>query len=397
MKKVDARLGPPLCRLAALTAKLGILRPISRGAAGGQVRSVLLIKLWGLGSLVNLTPALELAHHSHPTARITLVTLERNRGLGALLPFCDEVIYLNDKKGPRRLLRDVPRVLRALRRKQFDVVIDAEFLVHFTALLAFFTGARRRVGFSGPRPARSRLYTDLVPLSNQKHISLSFADLVLTVSGENETGPFSGHPQLLPLYREEDLSLPAFDREKKLVLVNPNASELSLLRRWPKERFASLCDVLIEEFSVQIAFIGTREECPYTESVRALMRHGSLDWCGKTSLPALVELMRRADLVVSNDSGPLHLAVAAGAPTISFFGPETPTLYGPRGPRHRVFYRAIACSPCLTALNNKTSYCQNNVCLQAIGDAEVLRAARELLHGSGKPLAHISLQPTQPQ
>ena len=100
-----------------------------------------------------------------------------------------------------------------------------------------------------------------------------------------------------------------------------------------------------------------------------------IDLCGVIGLEQLVLLLQRSHLFIGNDSGPLHLAAAAGIPTVSFFGPETPALYGPRGGAHTVLYKGIPCSPCLNVYNSKdNSSCRNNVCMKSIGVDEAWAA-----------------------
>jgi ADP-heptose:LPS heptosyltransferase len=83
--------------------------------------------------------------------------------------------------------------------------------------------------------------------------------------------------------------------------------------------------------------------------------------------------LEQVDLVITNDSGPLHLAVMMGTPTISFFGPESPVQYGPRGEKHTVMYKGYYCSPCLHVYNEKNSSCEDNICLKDISVDEVFK------------------------
>ena len=105
-----------------------------------------------------------------------------------------------------------------------------------------------------------------------------------------------------------------------------------------------------------------------------------VDLCGVIGLEHLVDLLRRSHLFIGNDSGPLHLAVATGIPTVSFFGPETPARYGPTGSAHTVLYKGIPCSPCLNVFNSKdNSSCRDNLCMKSISVDEAWIAVRERL------------------
>ena len=102
---------------------------------------------------------------------------------------------------------------------------------------------------------------------------------------------------------------------------------------------------------------------------------------GRTSLGELIGVFKRLALFVTNDSGPLHIAAALGVPTVSFFGPETPVLYGPKGRDSLIFYKGIYCSPCLSVFNAKTAPCKGqNICMQSICSDEVLEAIHKRFH-----------------
>jgi ADP-heptose:LPS heptosyltransferase len=172
-------------------------------------------------------------------------------------------------------------------------------------------------------------------------------------------------------------------RTDPLVCININASPLDYKRRWPLAHYAALIERILSECrGFRIVLIGSRDEAPYVaELMRALppSRH-LVNLCGVIGLEQLVQLLQRSQLFIGNDSGPLHLAAAAGIATVSFFGPETPALYGPEGGAHTVLYKGIACSPCLNVFTSKdNSSCRNNVCMKSISVDEAWIAVRERL------------------
>jgi heptosyltransferase-2 len=161
---------------------------------------------------------------------------------------------------------------------------------------------------------------------------------------------------------------------------------MALERRWPAERVVELLRELARE-PVNLVLTGAPGERDY---VAAIVRQSGLaarlvDLSGRIAIPELIALFERARVVVSNDSGPLHLAAAAGADTVALFGPETPVLYGPlrarEEQRHSVHYRALACSPCMFVHDNKELACWHAkaVCLTGIEPAEVLASVRARL------------------
>src|SRR5690606_19124292 len=141
------------------------------------------------------------------------------------------------------------------------------------------------------------------------------------------------------------------------VALNPNAGTLSLERRWPRDRFAELARRLVLEDGARVVLIGARGERGHVAEVVALageLPEGRLaDLSGRLSIGALHAVLESADAFVSNDSGPMHLGAAVGAPTLGLFGPETPVMYRPLGPRASVLYEPPACSPCINVHDNK--------------------------------------------
>ena len=133
--------------------------------------------------------------------------------------------------------------------------------------------------------------------------------------------------------------------------------------------------------------IGSQDEREFVEGLRARLKapDKAPNLAGKLKLDELIELLRQTELLITNDSGPLHLAELLRTKTVSFFGPETPALFGPLGNGQKVLFRGINCSPCITVYNAKTVRCIRKVpeCVAGISPEEALVAVREVL-GSGK-------------
>ena len=153
--------------------------------------------------------------------------------------------------------------------------------------------------------------------------------------------------------------------------MNPNSGEIALTRRWPAANYVELARRVAGEYpDLRVVFIGSRGERDYVGSIVKTIRHPAVvDLSGCLSVAQLAYILGQARLVVTNDSGPLHLACAMGARTLSFFGPETPVLYGPVGSGHEVLYTNIDCSPCINVHEDKSFRCHRRVtqCLEGIG------------------------------
>lgn len=352
------------------------------------VRRVLAIKFWGIGSLQLLTPAIASLRRRHAGAELVFLTLAQNRASAEALGVFDRVLCV-DVAGTRwpTLARRIVGLLRALRRERFDEVYDFEFFTRFSALVSLATGAPRSHGFAAPNVWRGGFHTDVAPFNRYWHVARNFRVLAGGEDGRNVTADdLAPHRYGARDVERVDALLESrgIAREDAVAVLNPNAGELSLERRWPHENFAVLADRLAREEGVAVVFVGSPAERDYTARACAPAESARvLNLAGELSTAELVALLARAAVVVTNDSGPMHLAAAIGAPTLGLFGPETPVMYGPIGLRARALYRPPPCSPCINVHHNKLSSCiwGHPQCLVAITVDEVLAHARGLMRG----------------
>ena len=392
----------PMKRLQAADKLLGwlvcaLLQPLrwSRARAPQDVEPerVLLIKFWGIGSLQLLTPAVGGLRARHPRASIVLLTLSENEAFARGLGLFDQVATLDVRagRGLRGWARTFARILAlalALRRTRFDRVYDFEFFTRFSSLIALATGARDLRGFAAPHVWRGGFHTTTVPFNRYWHVARNFRALA---GGEDASDVL---PDDLRPYRVEPsdrervrakLDAARLPSGRPYVVLNPNAGRLSLERRWPAPAFAELARALGEEDDTPVVLVGGKGEAEYVggiaRAVGPLAPGLVVDLSGALSIGELAALLEGAGAVVTNDSGPMHLAAALGAPTVGLFGPETPVMYGPIGPRARALWKPPACSPCINVHDNKVATCIHGFaqCLTGISVDEVLAETRSCL------------------
>jgi lipopolysaccharide heptosyltransferase II len=379
---LDRRAGPLLCAIL-----LGVKRLLRRRQElpPDPVRKVLLVKFWGMGSIVLATPLLERLRSRHPGARIDFVSLQENEAILGLLPGVDRVIGLDLSRGNLAFLVHAIQTLRALRRERYDLLLDLEFFTRFSAAFSFLIRARRSHGFSAKGSWRGKLHDVEVPFNAYNHVAANFETLL---SGD-PMRPGGGEPMLPRLEAPADCwercqellrAQPAWRDGRPLVVVNPNAGDMAVERRWPLERAAELLRCLCTERDLNVALVGAPGERALVESVINASGVGerASNLAGRIDVPQLVALLAHAELLVTNDSGPMHIAAAAGTPVVALFGPETPTLYAPlrsrAGQKHHVHYLGLACSPCMFVHDNKVLSCwfAQARCMTGIGPADVL-------------------------
>lgn len=359
-----------------------------------DVKTLLVTKYLGMGSIVLATPMVAAMRRRFPGARVVFLTFESNREIATILDVFDEVLTI-DARGLLSMGRDTLSTLWRLWKLGVDVVCDLEFFTRYSTMVAYLTGAPIRVGYWSRIAWRGNILTHPVYYNGMRHITRVFLAQAeaLGAKVEEETTAAS-----LPALADDEearrslletMRAAGLDPSRPFLMVNPNASELCVERRWIAERFAQVVDGLLSENDdLQAVFIGAKSERSYTESV--LARCGTTgraaNLAGELSIRSLLEALAEAKLFLTVDSGPLHLAALTDTPTVALFGPETPTLYGGLGSRLRTFYAGVYCSPCLNVYNTKTAPCNgNNICMQAIGASDVLAAARELLRGDVEP------------
>lgn len=397
---IDRRIGTALCALLLGFKKLFVKR--SPPVAPEEVRKVLLLKMWGMGSIVLASPLLAKLRTRYPNACIDFVTLRENEPILRLYPEIERVISIDLRRGIPKFLIATARTIWAIRRERYDLLFDLEFFTRFSAIFSFLSRPRRSHGFSAKGKWRGRLHDVEIPFNAYIHVASNFLTLLrgdpMVVVDEGELSGPEALPRLVAPEASarscrERLARSSVWREgRPLVVVNPNAGDMALERRWPAEQMAELLRQLCARGSLNVAVIGAPGEREYVETVvnAAGIDASIVNLAGRLDILELVALVSGAAVLVTSDSGPLHIASAAGASTVALFGPETPVLYGPlrsrSGQRHVVHYLKLACSPCMFVHDNKVLSCwfAQARCMTGIAPADVLASVDALLSGGSE-------------
>jgi ADP-heptose:LPS heptosyltransferase len=383
LQRTDRWVGGPLCAILTLFRK--ILESTGRPGPR-QVERILFVKFAEQGSTVLAYPAILRAIEMVGRENVYFVVFEDNRFILDVMEIIPDgnviTIATNNLFG---LATGALRAVLQVRKIGIDAVVDMEFLTRFSAMLTFMTGAKSRVGFHtffGDGPYRGDLMTHRLLYNPHLHTSQMFEAMVEALTRDPALLPtFDFTPsanQPLATFRpslSEVAEINALlQRENPrigsapLILLNPNASDLLPLRRWPSLRYVELAQRLLERYpDLFIGFTGAPAEAPANN--RLADEVGScrvVQLAGKTTLRQLLVLYTRSDVLVTNDSGPAHFASMTPIRVVALFGPETPALFAVRSPNATALWAGIACSPCVNAYNNRQSVCRNNLCMQAI-------------------------------
>lgn len=303
---------------------------------------VCLIKPSALGDVCNATPAFAALRDLWPHAHFSWVINRSLLGLVNGLPGLDDVIPFDRKNlrpTPSGLLTAVG-FLRDLRRRRFDLAIDLQGLLR-SGVMTLATRAPVRVGLQTAREGASRFYTHRVPMPSETTHAVDRLLRVASAFGASTHSPrFLVATSLADhLWAESTLAAVPGPR----LALNLGAHWIT--KRWPPEKFAQVARLAVQHFHAGLVALGAPEDRPLVDSLtRALHPIPVLDLCGRTSLPQLAALCSRLDLLLSNDTGPLHLAVAAGARTVGLYTCTDPSENGPYGLNSLAVRTHVACA-----------------------------------------------------
>ena len=396
MRTIDHRVGVPLCALATPFVMLfDWIKTLFAGPAE-KPRKLLFFELSVMGSAILVDSAMRDAQARG--AEIFFLIFKSNKASLTLLNTVPAAnIFTIDASSLVSLVTDTVKFLFQARAKKIDTVIDLELFSRFTALLTGLCGARRRVGyhiFHGEGLWRGNMLTHKVHYNPHIHIAKNFMALIHAAFSTKAEQPFSkihitdasiqiAQAVIKPtdkqavLARIERLASEAQRAftlgQQPLLLVNPNASELLVQRRWAPESFSALIVALQQKWPECLILItGSPAEHAYVENVRLGANvPNALNFAGQVSFAELPALYTLADVMVTNDSGPGHFSSVTGLHTVVLFGPETPALYGSLGKSIPITAQ-LACSPCVSAANHRKTPCSDNACMRAISVEQVL-------------------------
>jgi ADP-heptose:LPS heptosyltransferase len=396
MRAIDHWVGVPLCAIVSPVIALidGIKNVFNRGPE--TPKKLLFIELSEMGSAILVDPAMRNAQARG--AEIFFLIFKSNRASLTLLNTVKpENIFTIDSSSLGGLIKDTLLFLLLARKHRIDTVIDLELFSRFTALLTGMCGARRRVGyhiFHGEGLWRGFMLTRKVHYNPHIHITKNFLSLIHAAFAQKIEVPFSKieipdsevrleqaiiNPSALEKVRErieklaKEANIHYIPGKNRLILINPNASDLLPQRRWAQQRFSELIQAIHQKYPDDLILItGSPAEFAYVEKVRAVANiKNALNFAGQVSFAELPPLYTLSDVMVTNDSGPGHFSAVTPLRTVVLFGPETPALYGSVGNSIAITAN-LACSPCVSAANHRKTPCHDNVCMQAITVPQVL-------------------------
>ena len=391
-RRVDRVVGTFICRILSVF-------PSRRTDASINTipQKILVILLSEMGSLVLAQPMFDHIKKKYPQASIYVLLFEKNREILEILSLVPQKNLLTvNNTSVKQFLKDSIHVLMKMRQIGVDTVLDCELFSRISSIYSFLSGAKIRAGFH-PHTQEGLFRGDFINRSvlynPYQHISHQFITLVEAlesngvpmakrpVTMDSLRMPRMGvsHDEIMGLLKRFKDDFPHVTA-KKLVLIYPSGGLLPI-RAWPLEYFCQLAQDLIRDGYI-VGIIGMKSDKKIATVILSHCQSSNcIDLSGYTkSVRELMIMFHFASLLITNDGGPGHFAAMTPIPTIIFYGPETPTLYGSLDNKAVNFYFPLSCSPCLTAYNHRNSPCDgDNLCLKSIHPEEVLARSYEIL------------------
>ncbi len=325
---------------------------------------ILVIKPSSLGDVVHSLPFLNVLRERFPKAEIHWVIA---RGFEDLLeghPMIKKLWIINKDdwkmiNSVRTTIKELRVLFGSLRNEKFDLVIDLQGLLR-SGMLSRATGSPVRVGFKEAREGSRLFYTHKITGGKERHAVDRYLEIARFLGCDISDIKFP-----FPLFFSSQFSVLSSQLPREYAVIVPGARWVT--KRWPPERFGEVASTLPIKFLV----IGTKSDSDIANRVVSSSRGHAVSVAGKTDIKELIGIIRTARFVLSNDSGPMHIAAALGVPVYAIFGPTNPLRTGPYGKSHVIFRKGLGCSPCYK------KQCKNIRCMELISVKEIADVIRQ--------------------
>jgi lipopolysaccharide heptosyltransferase II len=330
---------------------------------------ILILKPSSLGDVIQALPVLRLLKRHWPMAEIYWWI---DAGLAPLLEgdpdLAGSVRFERKRWGNPRHWPEMWRSILSLRRAHFDLVIDLQCLAR-SAAFGWLASGHTLIGLDEIREGSRGFYDVAIPRTSFHMHAVDWYLSVLPALGVPTQRSYEwlpGRPAVAQAIRDQ------WPGGGRWIALQPGARWLN--KRWPVSHFAELVRRLAQsDPEVRFVILGDRGDQPLGELISSRAAERCLNLCGRTSLPEMIEWVRRCDAMVTNDTGPMHAAAALGKPLIALFGPTEPCRTGPYGQLDKVIRQQLPCAPCL---KSRCHFDKPEECLRAISPAQVFARMR---------------------
>ncbi len=329
---------------------------------------ILIVNVNWLGDTLFVTPFLRAVREACPGSYIAVLTHSRCKEILEGNPHIDEIVTY-DAKGEHRHLIGRLSLVSELKSKKFDTTFILRRSLSRTMLL-FLSKIPQRIGYDNKRAGF--LLTKKIPTPSR---GLHRVEYFLGIARDAGMQPKSVNYEFFISEKDRDAADKILMREgvkanEDFIVLNPGGNWD--LKRWPFENFARLGDEIIKRFNKRVVLTGAEKDIDLCSRISGLMKNKAVLLCGKTDLKTLGAVFKKAQKVISNDSGPLHIAIGVRTPVVALFGPTSPSITGPYGDgEYKILQVKLDCEiPCYNLS------CEDNKCMKSIRVEDVLDAIK---------------------
>ncbi|MCX5686632.1 MAG: lipopolysaccharide heptosyltransferase II [Candidatus Omnitrophica bacterium] len=352
---------------------------------------ILIINPFGIGDVLFSTPLLKAIKKKYPEAVIAYMCNKRTAGILKNDPNIS-ALYIFEKDEYRKIweesrikcLREAYSLMKSIRIQRYDVLVDISLAYIYSLVLSVFAKIPVRIGFNYRK--RGRFLTHRIDIRgfDKKHVIEYYLELGKALGLDTQDKEMS-----ISVAKEDSewadkfLEASGISKNDRICGIIPGCGaswgEDASYRRWPADKFAGAADHFSARHGYKTLIFGDSKELALCSKVQSVMKTAAVQVCGKTTLGQFAALLDRCDLVITNDGGPLHMAVALRKKTISIFGPVDEHVYGPypQSSLHIVITSDEPCRPCYK--NFKYVKCETLKCLNNIETDKVIKAAEALM------------------
>ena len=400
MRLIDRWVGIPLCFFASFwpwnKSQVDSSVPFKSGTPPPS-DIIVFIGIAEIGALVVAYPAIEEARKQFPKSRICFITAAAGVQTLELMGFEEEDILLLETDSIKNLLQGLLKIRTHFKEERVSAVVLEPF-ARFSTLLSAWIGASQRIGcyrFLNEGVYLGNLLTHRLVYNSHLHASQTYFAMTKALNDQGSTEPLLKETIAPQIRNRLKISIPEKEQQAlwtrlqskcpgkkfiKIILINANTSDIIPLRKWPLESFVELGKQLLENSKITVVLTGGPEEqdaC--ADLAQQINPDRVINFAGKTSFKELITLYSISDLLITNDSGPVHFASTTEIPIVALFGPETPKIFGPMSPKAKVISLELACSPCISVFNQKKSSCSDNQCMKQISVQMVVKETQKIL------------------
>lgn len=331
-----------------------------------SIKRILIINLAFIGDVLLSTPVARALRQKYPDARIDMLVIPLAAPVARGNPYVDDVLEY-DKRGKHKNTRELWRLIRQLRTRRYDLAVATNFALR-GALLAWASGIRYRAGYDAQHAGFFLTHTASPLRPVLRHEAENHLDVLEPLGIHTDDTSLA-----LRIYPQDEASLHNKvnrDKTKPLVLICPVGSYRQ--KSWTTDGFAEFIRAIAP--SADCYLIGSTAEAAQLAEINAASGNLAGMLPGTLTLGELAAFLAEAKLLVTVDTGPMHIANAVGTPVVALFGPTDPAKWGPRGPKDIILEKQVECRPCW----GRTP-CSDYRCLNTLGAGEVVAAVRTLL------------------